>query len=77
IVPMDLANLRDLQKWKNAQPEKLRLMLAYDKNALGEEVPDPYYGNLEDFKTVAAMLEPACQALADEIQANPSVSSAT
>ncbi|RYG43356.1 low molecular weight phosphotyrosine protein phosphatase [bacterium] len=70
IVPMDIANQRDLHRWTNAKPEKVRLMLTFDPQAVGEEVPDPYYGHLEDFREVAAMLETACRGLADEIEAN-------
>jgi len=69
IVVMDHANLRTVQKWAGAEPNKVRLARSFDPNATDEVVPDPYYGGLEDFEEVATMLEAACAGIMDEIAA--------
>ena len=60
IVAMDRANLANLQRWRGSQPDKIRLARSFDPEADTEEVPDPYYGSWEDFKSVASMLETVC-----------------
>ena len=60
IVAMDRSNVADLRRWPGAQPDKVRLARSFDPDADGQEVPDPYYGELEGFREVAAMLEKAC-----------------
>jgi protein-tyrosine phosphatase len=34
----------------------------------GEEIPDPYYGDIEDFERVYEMVREAAEALADKLQ---------
>lgn len=63
IVAMDEMNLRDLRRWPNAKPEKIRLARSFDPAANGTVVPDPYYGDLSDFEEVADMLEAACEGI--------------
>lgn len=66
ILAMDANNERDLLRWPGTRPEKVRLIRAYDPTAPeGAEVPDPYYGDPEDFVEVADMLERACAGLLD------------
>lgn len=71
IVVMDHANLRTVQKWAGAIPGKVRLARSFDPNAEDEVVPDPYYGDVEDFEEVATMLEAASGGILDEISAEP------
>jgi protein-tyrosine phosphatase len=61
ILVADRDNLRDLERWGEVQ-RKAKLLL---ENA---EVPDPYYGDLNDFEAVYAMLEPAMNALLDGLE---------
>jgi protein-tyrosine phosphatase len=61
ILVADRDNLRDLEPWPEVQ-RKARLLL---ENA---EVPDPYYGDLNDFEHVYAMLEPAMVKLLNNLE---------
>jgi protein-tyrosine phosphatase len=66
IVVMDHQNLRNVQRWSGAMPEKVRLARSFDPEAFDEIVPDPYYGNMRDFEDVADMLEAVCAGILDE-----------
>ena len=68
ILAMDEDNMRDLLKWSGSKPDKVRLARSFDPNASSTEVPDPYYGEMQDFEEVADMLEEACRAIIQEIQ---------
>lgn len=70
LLAMDESNLQDLQAWKGSQPHKVKLLRSFDPSAKSLEVPDPYYGQLDDFEEVADMLEKACQGLLDHIIKN-------
>jgi protein-tyrosine phosphatase len=61
ILVADRANLRDLEPWPEVQ-RKAKLLLE------DLEIPDPYYGDLDDFEKVYAMLEPAIKALLDGLE---------
>jgi len=67
ILAMDQMNLRDLERWPGAIPEKVRLVRSYDPLADRADVPDPYTGQVSDFEDVANMLETACQRLVEEL----------
>lgn len=68
IVVMDHQNLRNVQRWAGANPDKVRLARSFDPEAFDDIVPDPYYGNIRDFEDVADMLEAACAGILDEIE---------
>lgn len=68
IVVMDHDNLRAVNHWAGARPNKVRLARSFDPDAVDDIVPDPYYGNLRDFEDVADMLEAACSGILDEIE---------
>ncbi len=61
ILVADRMNLRDLEPWPEVR-QKAKLLL---KDA---EIPDPYYGDLDDFEHVYAMLEPALKTLLDDLE---------
>ena len=63
LIAMDLANVRDLQDWKDAKADKISLMSSWDPECFRLEVPDPYYGDDHDFREVFAMLNQATEAL--------------
>ena len=67
---MDRGHLRIL---RNVAPEdaKARLGLFLDASARwkGEDVPDPYYGGVEDFEHVLDMVEEAAERWLDRIEA--------
>jgi protein-tyrosine phosphatase len=62
LVAMDQSNFRDLMKL--APPHathKILLMRNYDPLYPGADVPDPYYGDLNDFKQVFDILYRSCE----------------
>jgi protein-tyrosine phosphatase len=68
IVVMDLANQRDLGEWRGYDRSKVSLMSSWDPDATKMEVPDPYYGDIQDFEGVYVMLDVACQAMLAKLQ---------
>lgn len=72
ILAMDQQNWIDLQHVQaRARHPKARLerMNAFDHQASGVDVPDPYYDGLPEFEAVYQMLLPACQNLLKVIRA--------
>lgn len=69
IVAMDRANVSDLVRWPGSQPNKVRLAMSFATTAGAVEVPDPYYGDMSDFESVADMLEAACAGILRELSA--------
>lgn len=58
ILAMDRTHLQSLQKLCPAEYQhKLRLFLELQKSSIGDEVPDPYYGNAEGFERVLDLCE--------------------
>jgi protein-tyrosine-phosphatase len=43
-------------------------MMDWVPDQVGEDVPDPYYGELNDFETVYEMVFPACENLLNECE---------
>jgi len=77
LVCMDRSNRRHLQEL-GASEEKLSLMLQHHPARSGDgglggsselDVPDPYYGGLDDFERVFDLLDAACAVLADRLGA--------
>ncbi len=65
IYAMDKSNLNTLKDrtTNTAHHAKIRLIMdAMSKT--GKEVPDPYYGNLNDFRDVYCMLDEICEEIA-------------
>jgi protein-tyrosine phosphatase len=62
ILAADERNLRDLGYVLPEAKHKTRLILG------DSEVPDPYYGDLDDFEKVYTMLEPAMKTLLDDLE---------
>jgi protein-tyrosine phosphatase len=62
VLAADASNLRDLQALQPAD-SNARLALLLEWAGLGEglEVPDPYYGRIEAFEEVHALLDQACR----------------
>jgi protein-tyrosine phosphatase len=65
IIAMDDANVADLKRWPGALPEKVKLMQTFDPKSPLREVPDPYYGELDDFRGVYEMLDRSTDGLID------------
>ena len=73
IFCMDLHNFQDVVSMAEteAQRGKIRLILEEAGN-FGEtnEVPDPYYGDIEDFEKVFRLLDSACEIIAQQLKSN-------
>jgi protein-tyrosine phosphatase len=69
ILAMDRENLALLQE--DCPPEhqhKLRLLMAFAPEGLGDVVADPYYGGMQGFETVLDHVEAACAGLLQHIR---------
>ena len=71
IVALDQSHFLHLTAMGGGLKEKVRLATSFDPLATGRDVPDPYYGVIEDFEDVAEMLEPACAGIIAYALANP------
>jgi len=64
VVALDKANERDLRRLMPEQPRaSLRLLAEFDADAVSLEIPDPYYGDADDFDAVLAQIERCCEGL--------------
>ena len=60
LVAMDREHLSALTRLAHpSQAHKLRLMMSFARNFGEKDVPDPYYGDSQDFERVLDMLEDA------------------
>ena len=68
ILGMDAMNLRNIRSWapENHQGE-LQLLKHYSGINRHAEIPDPYYGDEQQFTWVITIIEEACQGLLDHI----------
>ncbi len=58
IFAMDKQNLADILKmWDNSGSAQIMLMRAHDPKPENQEVPDPWYGDMNDFELVYQMLD--------------------
>lgn len=71
IIAMDIGNRRDLLRL-SPSPEhvgKIHLMRAFDPlGGADASVPDPYYGGLDGFEEVYAIIERSCTGLLQALQ---------
>ena len=67
---MDLKNLEDvLSKAKSEEQRNKVSLIMEEAGVLSDEkieVPDPYYGDMNDFEKVYKMLDQACEAIAEK-----------
>lgn len=73
VVALDSGHLRELRAMAPSPQDaaKVRLLLSSlpAAGASGLDVPDPYYGDLEDFEHCLTLIEPATEALLEELRA--------
>ena len=62
ILAMDRANLAELERRASGGRARVGLFMAYAPGQ-GDEVPDPYYGGVEDFERVVDLCEAAARGL--------------
>jgi protein-tyrosine phosphatase len=69
ILTMDWENLELLQELcPPGQAHKLRRLMEFAPEGLGEVVADPYYGGKQGFETVLDRIEAACAGLLAHVQ---------
>lgn len=70
IFCMDGHNLQDVLSMaeSESQRQKVSLILEEAGNHGRAEVPDPYYGTMDDFEKVYQMLDKACDVIAEKYQ---------
>ena len=70
IFCMDINNLQDVLSMaeSEAQKQKVSLILEEAGNHGRAEVPDPYYGTMQDFESVYNMLNVVCDVIAEKYQ---------
>lgn len=70
IYCMDLKNLEDvISLTKNEeQRQKIHLFLEEAGNYQNSEVPDPYWGDMNDFENVFQLLDNACNKISHQLQ---------
>ncbi|NND32238.1 MAG: low molecular weight phosphotyrosine protein phosphatase [Saprospiraceae bacterium] len=70
ILAMDAQNFQDVQSMDGELArDKLYMIMNFLHPGRNLPVPDPYYGGEDDFDQVAAMLEDACNAMLDHLEA--------
>lgn len=75
LLAMDRGNLATLrERCPPAEQHRLQLLLPFVAQATGqalaagaEDVPDPYFGSVQGFDEVLDLIEPACEALLQDI----------
>jgi protein-tyrosine phosphatase len=69
VVALDRSHERELRRVAGAGDEdKLRLLLDFDPEATGRDVPDPYYGGAGGFEDVLALIERGCRGLLEAVR---------
>jgi protein-tyrosine phosphatase len=64
ILTMDKSNIASLKTIAPTRSkQKIELLLEYGDRYHGEEVPDPYGGEVRDFELALTMIEDGCQGL--------------
>jgi len=70
VVALDRTHERILKQWARDEDQegKVTLLLAYDRDADGLDVPDPYYADTGTFDSVLAMIETAARGLFRQLE---------
>lgn len=70
IFCMDVKNYQDVISLaeSDAQRNKVSMILEEAGNHGKAEVPDPYYGTIQDFENVFQMLDNACEVITEKYQ---------
>jgi protein-tyrosine phosphatase len=73
IIAMDTENRANLLRLAHSKQDaaKIQLMRKFDPQAgSNQSVPDPYYGGIDGFEEVFAIVERSCQGLLDSLEEN-------
>lgn len=70
VVALDRTHERILREWARDEDQegKVTLLMSFDREADGMDVPDPYYADTETFDYVLAMIETAARGLFRQLE---------
>jgi protein-tyrosine phosphatase len=65
---MDTKNYQDVLSLAESETQKNKVSMILEEagNHGNAEVPDPYYGTMQDFENVFQMLDEACEIIAEK-----------
>jgi len=64
VLAMDRVNLADIERLRpKGSSARVSLFLEFSRDASAQEVPDPYYGGVEDFERVLDLCESGVRGL--------------
>lgn len=72
LIAMDRSNVAELEALAKTAGQRAKISLLRDHDPLspnGAEIPDPYYGSSDDFELMFDLVEQACKALLEQLQA--------
>lgn len=69
VVALHRSHVGPLRQ-RGVPAERIRLLRSFDPDAAHESVPDPYYGDHDDFRTTLAQVEGAMAGLLEWTRAN-------
>jgi len=70
VLAMDEANLVELEERAGASAAEVALFLKFAPECGSVEVPDPYYGGIEDFERVLDLCEAGARGLLSHLKSN-------
>lgn len=70
IFVMDITNYRDVLRLAKNENDKQKVSLLLEAVFPNQkqEVPDPYYGTIDDFRKVYQLIDLACEQIAQKLQ---------
>jgi protein-tyrosine phosphatase len=70
IIAMDSSNLEHLKAYDPGHGNaRISLLLPFNENSDRTDVPDPYYGGAGGFEQVCKLIDSACSAFLDQLEA--------
>ena len=69
IFAMDKSNYNDIIKLASSEEDTKKVKLFLDENSsiLNKNVPDPYYGDMSDFKRVYNLIDETCNMFVNKL----------
>ena len=69
IFAMDKSNYNDIIKLASSEEDikKVKLFLDENRSILNKNVPDPYYGDMSDFKRVYNLIDETCNMFVNKL----------
>ncbi|MFO0046768.1 MAG: low molecular weight protein-tyrosine-phosphatase [Armatimonadota bacterium] len=68
IIGMDKSNYNNIVRLPGADSQKVSLLLDWNPATAGMEVPDPYYGDYQDFQELFHILDTAIDHLISQLK---------